>query len=237
MITLYSGTPGAGKSLHLASRLYHWMQYRNAPIIANFTCDFSTIKKPKGQFIYIDNSQLMPERLIWFSKNYEQYIGRRPREGEILLVIDEAQLLFNSREWVKTDRAEWCAFFTQHRKLGYEVVLVAQMDRMLDRQIRGLVEYEWIHRKCSNFGVAGKLLGVLFGGKLFVAVKVWYPMKRLALNSLFTEKDFRIFMIPTLCLLFQSSVPRGCGEWGFRDPATAGTRALYLTVATLCSHS
>ena len=102
MITLYSGTPGAGKSLHLASRLYHWMQYRNAPIIANFTCDFSTIKKPKGQFIYIDNSQLMPERLVWFSKNYEQYIGRRPREGEILLVIDEAQLLFNSREWVKT---------------------------------------------------------------------------------------------------------------------------------------
>ena len=48
MITLYSGTPGAGKSLHLASRLYHWMQYRNAPIIANFSCDFSSIKKPKS---------------------------------------------------------------------------------------------------------------------------------------------------------------------------------------------
>lgn len=47
MITLYSGTPGAGKSLHLASRLYHWMQYRNASIIANFSCDFSTIKNQK----------------------------------------------------------------------------------------------------------------------------------------------------------------------------------------------
>lgn len=204
MITLYSGTPGAGKSLHLASRLYHWMQYRNAPIIANFSCDFSTIKKPKGQFIYIDNSQLTPERLIWFSKNYEQYIGRRSREGEILLVIDEAQLLFNSREWVKTDRAEWCAFFTQHRKLGYEVVLVAQMDRMLDRQIRGLVEYEWIHRKCSNFGVAGKLLGVLFGGKLFVAVKVWYPMKEKVGSEFFVYRKrfsdiydtYALFAIP-----------------------------------------
>lgn len=178
MITLYSGTPGAGKSLHLASRLYHWMQYRNAPIIANFTCDFSTIKKPKGQFIYIDNSQLTPERLVWFSKNYEQYIGRRPREGEILLVIDEAQLLFNSREWVKTDRAEWCAFFTQHRKLGYEVVLVAQMDRMLDRQIRGLVEYEWIHRKCSNFGVAGKLLRCALWWKVVCRGKGLVPYER-----------------------------------------------------------
>ena len=136
MITLYSGTPGAGKSLHLASRLYHWMQFRNAPIIGNFSCDFSSIKKPKGHFLNIDNSDLTPERLLWFSKNYSEYVGRKVKEGEILLVIDEAQLLFNSREWVKTDRAEWCAFFTQHRKLGYEVVLVAQFDRMLDRQIR-----------------------------------------------------------------------------------------------------
>lgn len=177
MITLYSGTPGAGKSLHLASRLYHWMQHKSAPIIGNFECNFSSIKKPKGQFLYIDNSQLVPDRLINFSHNYESYVGRRLKEGEILLVIDEAQLLFNSREWVKTDRAEWCAFFTQHRKLGYEVVLVAQFDRMLDRQIRSLIEYEWIHRKVSNFGVAGKFLSAFCGGKLFVAVKVWYPMR------------------------------------------------------------
>nr|DAQ01737.1 MAG TPA: hypothetical protein [Inoviridae sp.] len=38
-------------------------------------------------------------------------------------------------------------------------------------------------------------------------------------------------------MLYLSSVPRGCGEWGLRDPATAGTRALYLTVATLCTRS
>lgn len=177
MITLYSGTPGAGKSLHLASRLYNWMHFKNAPIIGNFHCDFKTIKNPKGHFLYLDNSELTPECLIWFSKNYSDYVGRRVKEGEILLVIDEAQLLFNSREWVKTDRAEWCSFFTQHRKLGYEVVLVAQFDRMLDRQIRSLIEYEWIHRKVSNFGIQGKLLSMFCGGRLFVAVKVWYPLK------------------------------------------------------------
>lgn len=177
MITLYSGTPGAGKSLHLASRLYNWMHFKNAPIIGNFYCDFKSIKKPKGQFLYLDNSELTPARLIKFSEEYSEKIGRRVKEGEILLVIDEAQLLFNSREWVKTDRAEWCSFFTKHRKLGYEVVLVAQFDRMLDRQIRSLIEYEWIHRKVSNFGIQGKLLSMFCGGRLFVAVKVWYPLK------------------------------------------------------------
>lgn len=99
MITLYSGTPGAGKSLHLASRLYHWMQYRPAPIIGNFSCDFSSISKPKGSFLYIDNAFLTPERLITFSRNYSEYVGRRVKEGEILLVIDECQIMFNAREW------------------------------------------------------------------------------------------------------------------------------------------
>lgn len=188
MITLYSGTPGAGKSLHLASRLYHWMQFRPAPIIGNFSCDFSSISKPKGSFLYIDNAFLTPERLITFSRNYSEYVGRRVKEGEILLVIDECQIMFNAREWGQKNRAAWCSFFTQHRKLGYEVILVAQFDRMLDRQIRSLIEYEWVHRKVSNFGAAGKLLSLFAGGKLFVAVKVWYPMKEKVESEFFVAR-------------------------------------------------
>lgn len=52
MITLYSGTPGAGKSLHLATRLYHWMQFKDAPIIGNFSTNFSSIKSVRA-FIFI----------------------------------------------------------------------------------------------------------------------------------------------------------------------------------------
>lgn len=200
MITLYSGTPGAGKSLHLASRLYHWIQFRKAPIIGNFSCDFSRIRHPKGSYLYIDNAFLTPERLILFSQNYAQYIGRRVKEGEILLVIDECQILFNARDWGQKDRAQWCSFFTQHRKLGYEVVLVAQFDRMLDRQIRSLIEYEWIHRKVSNFGFQGKFLSLFCLGKLFVAVKVWYPMKEKVGSEFFVahRKYYEIYDTYTL---------------------------------------
>lgn len=203
MITLYSGTPGSGKSLHLASRLYHWMQFRNAPIIGNFSCDFSTIKNPKGSFLYIDNAFLTPERLILFSKNYSDYVGRRVKENEILLVIDECQLMFNSRDWGNRDRGAWCAFFTQHRKLGYEVVLVAQFDRMLDRQIRSLIEYEWVHRKVSNFGLKGKLFSLFCGGRLFVSVKVWYPMKQ-AVGSEFFIARKKFYEIYDTYALFSS---------------------------------
>lgn len=188
MITLYSGTPGAGKSLHLASRLYNRMKHVRAPIIGNFKANFSSIKKPKGDYLYMDNVDLTPERLIWFSQNYSAYKGRHVKEGEILLVIDECQLLFNSRDWGNRDRGAWLSFFTQHRKLGYEVILIAQFDRMLDRQIRSLIEYEWVHRKVSNFGTPGKIMSAFCMGKLFVAVKVWYPLKEKVGSEFFTYR-------------------------------------------------
>lgn len=208
MITLYSGTPGAGKSLHLASRLYHWMQFRNAPIIGNFECDFSSIENPKGHYLYIDNCDLTPERLEIFASNYKQYVReeyhRNVKEDEILLVIDECQLLFNARDYGRADRRQWNAFFSQHRKYKYEIVLVSQMDIMLDKQLRGLIEYNWIHRKVSNFGLFGKIAGLLCGGKLFVAVKVWYPMKEKVGSEFFFYRKkfsdiydtFALFKIP-----------------------------------------
>ena len=112
-----------------------------------------------------------------------------------MLVVDEAQLLFNAREWGKNGRSEWLSFFTQHRKYGYHVVLVAQFDRMIDRQIRSLIEYEFIHRKVSNFGVKGFLLSLAMGGKVLVAVKMWYPLKERISAEFFRARKryFRIY--------------------------------------------
>lgn len=174
MIYLYSGTPGSGKSLHTASVVY-WTLRRGLPVISNFAINTGRIKRIKGEFQEIENDNLKPDYLIDFSREYFQ--GRRVKEGTILLVIDECQLIFNAREWNIKGRNEWLSFFTQHRKYGYDVILVAQFDRMIDRQIRALIEYEQIHRKISNYGIKGKILSAFCFGNLFVSVKVWYPMK------------------------------------------------------------
>ena len=34
-----------------------------------------------------------------FSRNYAEYVGRQVKEGEILLVVDECQIMFNARDW------------------------------------------------------------------------------------------------------------------------------------------
>ena len=125
----------------------------------------------------VDNKQITPEFLIFFSEKYRQLRKwHSVPEEHILLVIDEAQLLFNAREWNKGNRASWISFFTQHRKLGYRVIMIAQFDRMLDRQIRSVIEYEHIHRKVKNVGRWGMIFNVVAGGGLHVDVKLYKPL-------------------------------------------------------------
>ena len=94
------------------------------------------------------------------------------KKAQTLIIIDEAQLIFNSRDWngKNGDRMQWIKFFSQHRKYGYNIILIAQFDRMIDRQIRSLVEYEVAHMKMSNFF---KFLPFTS----FMAVMRWYGQK------------------------------------------------------------
>lgn len=209
MISLFSGTPGSGKSLDVASRLYWWVR-SGKPCICNFMINLDEIKtrKAKDNFIFRDNSTLTPDFLIKYANEYIEKHGS-VKEDSILLVIDECQLIFNARDWGQKDRKDWLSFFTLHRHLGYKIILVAQFDRMLDRQIRSLIEYEHIHRKVSNFGVKGKILSMLSLGNLFVSVKVWYPMKEKVGSEFFRAKKFYYRLYDTYALFDGTGTRKG----------------------------
>lgn len=175
MIYLYSGTPGSGKSMHAATDILNRLNYQKRPVIANFEINKSIVrKKSREWFTYLANADMDPEYLYMFASEYWQH--RPLKEETILLVIDEAQLLFNSRSWNQQERMNWIEFFSQHRHYGYKIILIAQNDRMIDRQIRSLIEIEVIHRKLGNAGFWGKLLALPFRGKLFVAVSRYYGL-------------------------------------------------------------
>ena len=191
-IFLYSGTPGSGKSLHSAKDIIDWAK-KGKPILTNFAVDLS--RYPKANYSYVDDNDLTPGFLVEFSRNFfgERKLTKKD-EDTILLVVDECQLVFNSRDYQRRDRKTWIKFFSTHRHLGYRVILIAQMDKMLDKQIRGLVEYEFIHRKLSNFGKLGKVISFLSGGEIFTAVQMWYPLKLKIGSSMFRAKK-RYFSI------------------------------------------
>lgn len=180
MITLYSGTPGSGKSYHAARDIMGRFQHGGG-LIANFPVVVPADLKPKKEFrfSYWDNSEITPNRLAAYAMEFHR-IGV---EGQTLVVIDEAQVIYNCREFKASDRLDWVKFFSQHRKLGFDILLIAQNDRMLDRQIRMLIETEVRHRKLNNYGLGGFFLS-LFTGKStwFIALTYWYGGNKLMMD-------------------------------------------------------
>lgn len=178
MIELYTGTPGSGKSLHCAKIICNRLN-RGKGVIANFDINLTIFKKKRiGEFHYIDNADLSPDMLMEYAvNNHKRNTNGHIAEAQTLLVIDECQILFNSRDWQARDRMKWATFFTQHRKYGYNIILITQFDRLIDRQIRSLVEYQVIHRKASNYKTLGLIIGMFFRGNIFVAITQWYGVK------------------------------------------------------------
>lgn len=187
MIYLFSGTPGSGKSLDMARCILEDLKV-NKPVICNFPINlYGKLQKKSDLFHFWSNDYLDPKKLVEFSASY--FKDHKFKEGAICLYIDESQLLFNCRCWNQKGRADWNAFFTNHRHFGFDVVLVAQFDRMIDRQIRSLIEIEVIHRKVNNMGWKGFFVRtVLMAPTLFVRISIYYPLKE-RLSSTFYRYD------------------------------------------------
>lgn len=196
MIYFYTGKPGNGKSLHMAQEIDTALR-SGKNVIANFEINENSYAKFKhkdklGKFVYEPNyfwlnNAYKGERLTHYSYldglyNFALQFHKRNARGQIkehqtLLCIDECQELFNTRTWNRKDRLEWASFFRQHRKYGYDVILVSQDDKVVDKQIRSILEYEIEHRCVNNYKAMGRVLGTLSGGKLFVAITKWYSKK------------------------------------------------------------
>lgn len=176
-IYMYSGTPGSGKSLHAANDVRFELDRKYPrPVIGNFRIDSGVVRHPEA-YTFVSNADMSADLLCDFASDYWETSGRRYREDYITLVLDECQLLFNSREWSSSDRLQWLEFFSQHRKYGYKVVFIAQSDKMVDNQFRMLLEYEIKHRKCASAGPWGKMLALPFAGRLFVQIRYYYQMQ------------------------------------------------------------
>lgn len=193
LIYLYTGTPGSGKSLHCAKEIFQRIN-RGQTVIANFDINTSVFnpkrRKKLGAFVYFDNSDLSPDLLMRYSvENHRRNTNGHIVEGQTLIVIDECQILFNSRDWQAKERMAWATFFSQHRKYGFNIILITQFDRLIDRQIRCLVEYQVVHRKISNFQLIGLLLGLFFRGNIFIAVTTWYGVNEKIDSEIFVLRQ------------------------------------------------
>lgn len=113
-----------------------------------------------------------------YSEDLQQLASIRlhgDREGRGLMILDEAHNWMNARSWSAKDREEIVRLFSQHRKLGWDILLIAQHPDMIDKQVRNLVEYNVYLRNLRK----AKWGGVpLFPINLFLAVWCWHSANR-----------------------------------------------------------
>lgn len=183
MISLYSGAVGSGKSYHAVVLVLEWLK-KGKRVIANFPLiapvyplhrlfHYQRRKWEQMMSRFTFCEEITPEYLIANSVE-NQFMGK---ESSCLVVIDEAGIMFNARDWQSAGnrRSKWIKFFSQSRKFGFDFVLVAQSDRMIDRQIRGLIEYDVKHLKANNSFLFSFLS--LFKITLFLYVYKWYQTR------------------------------------------------------------
>lgn len=204
MIELYSGTPGSSKSLHAAGDIRDALDKRRGvdkPVIANFDVNLEGVRRPQA-FHYFSNEELTPGLLTSFADDFWLSVDRPFSEDYLLLVLDECQLVFNSRNWQDRGRAgrgdsrmDWLEFLSQHRKYGYRIILIAQSAKMIDNQFRMLIDDEVNHRKVKNMGAIGAFFGGLCGGRLFMRVRYLFQThERLGMQlCLFNKRDAAMY--------------------------------------------
>lgn len=129
-------------------------------------------------------------------------------EGEGLLLLDECQLVFNARKWEKN--FDWIVFFTQHRKLHWNVALIAHSIEMVDSQIRPLAEYASTFRNMQKLKVP--LLGLPMSPiPLFIVIKRYAGLGAGA--SVVASRD--LFPLPLWAArLYDSLLVFNADDWG-----------------------
>ncbi len=237
MIVYYTGVPGSGKSYHLAREIYKYL-LNGKNVISNFNVNAQSLTPKKGKelgcFIYVDNKEWRINAyrtgrnkkavegfsyingLINYARNFHKsYVTKQGEkkyyEHQTILVFDECHNLWNSREWNRQDRLDWVKFFSEHRKLGYDVYFVSQDDKRIDKQLKGLFEDEYLHRKMFNF-VKSEALGKIFRsifGEWFVCIKKKYGMKKsdakMNVTYIHGEKKFYDFYNSSTIFAFDTS--------------------------------
>lgn len=197
-LTIYSGTPGSGKTLHAVSEIRRCLDRRKGirPVIANFPIRSEFCRNPEA-FHQYRNDEITPSLITDFCDGFWDSGVVPYREDYITVVLDEVSLIFNSRLWnskgtkgMNNSRMDWLEFFSQHRKYGVRVILIAQSAKMIDNQFRMLCDDEVNHRSIRNMGAPGFMLDLITGHRLFMMVHYLFQSnERLGMRMFYRTDD------------------------------------------------
>jgi zona occludens toxin (predicted ATPase) len=165
MIIAFTGTPGSGKTYDAVRKIIENLKmgrvvFTNIEGMDSPEC-LEMIKMVTGL-----NDHGLTCKLFFFEQDQLEDFWNHVVPS-CLIVLDEVQNIFNSREWQSQKNVGFNAWASVHRHHGYDVVLITQSIMRIDTAVRALVEWTYIYRKINFFGslISKKYLCYAYGGE------------------------------------------------------------------------
>ncbi|MBM9615282.1 AAA family ATPase [Desulfobulbus rhabdoformis] len=165
MIIGFAGTPGSGKTYEAVKKITDNLQmgrvvYTNIDGI----CDPECLEMIKS---YCGLSDLALVRQLHFLEEHQLADFWMHIQPGCLVVLDEIQKVFSSREWSTAKNNQFASWASTHRHNGFDVVLITQAVARIDSAVRSLLEWTYVFRKVNFFGgaIQKKYLCYAYGGE------------------------------------------------------------------------
>jgi len=171
MIRIFTGKPGGGKSYATLLSILDELEHGDRDIVTNVSLNLSELNayfqrkgrefvdvfsrvrliekedcrefwRFRGRFTVLPDSRLNGESAV------SSLAGLVAGQPGVFYAIDEAHILFDSRNWQKS--ADSLTFYnSQHRKLRDELVFVTQFLGLIEKRVKGFAEMFHVYK---NFG-------------------------------------------------------------------------------------
>ena len=139
MLYLYTGVPGAGKTLYAVSNLVKRKDFKDRPIFVDGIRD------------------LDHDKINYFDIPEGESIQTWPKWAPpgAIIVVDECQRIFRPRP-SGSKVPDYVAELETHRQRGLDFILITQHPRLIDVHLRGLIEHH-THLGKTNLGLRRKM--------------------------------------------------------------------------------
>lgn len=204
-ISLITGVPGSGKTMFACKEISRALE-DGKPVATNVQLreDFPEYILRRSWLYYVKfwrrkSFQKRAREQFHFAESLDELMAIRlkgSREGRGLMVLDEAHEWMNARSWSAEDRKVIVRLFSQHRKLGWDVLVLAQHPEMIDKQVRNLVEYVAYFRNLKK--AKWPLIGLPISPvNLFLGIFTWHAVKRVVVKRVFFPVSWRANLYDT----------------------------------------
>jgi Zonular occludens toxin (Zot) len=146
MIEVFEGRLGGGKTYSATDRILNDVLPKGRQVFTNVRLKWDEC----CQYVHEKHGvELEADQVVFLEfGQIRRFIDHITRD--CLLVLDEAHLWFNARDWSQTDR-EVLAMLTQSRKINVDCIFISQSANNIDKQFMRLVQYIWRFRDMSTF--------------------------------------------------------------------------------------